>query len=538
MLIYGPMIRGHDTVEHLNFSRHFADQFWRGEWYPRWLLGMNHGLGSASFFVYPPLPSYVFALLRPAETLFHFSAFRLQEFLALFGSGVTAFVWVRTMARRQIAVACGVLYMLMPYHLTVDFYRRTALPECWALLWMPLILYFTVNVVRRRRGSVLGLALAFALLILSHLVSVLIFSLIPLLVALVFSGSGQKLQSVVRVTLGMILGTGLSFFYLFPAVLHSRNFQVSRLFTAYNYDLFNNLVGIAKVPPGIMRTITFTVFDMALFVTICGGATLYEQWSQTKKSTIFWLLICSVSIFLMTKLSYPLWQHAPLFYAGIQFPWRLNILVCVGVLPIVATFLSCPSSSGPSRITTPYRAVPLALLAVIVATWCAAYAQVWSHYKTELYPLPSVSVSEDDGWFDAWSSPGMDQQSALNASKGPQARFLNGEDLPQIIVWKARHIEIQASSKSGGPMMVNQFYYPRWTATLLAQDSSRPLNIRAAMPEGLLQVEVPPGLQRIRFDIPVDAPERASGWISASCAVLFAILCLRLKSQRVRHPLL
>ena len=210
MLIYGPMIRGHDTVEHLNFSRHFADQFWGGEWYPRWLLGMNHGLGSASFFVYPPLPAYVFALLRPGEILFHFNAFRLQEFLALFGSGVTAFVWVRTMASRQIAVACGVLYMLMPYHLTVDFYRRTALPECWALLWMPLILYFTVNVMRRRRGSVLGLALAFALLIVSHLVSVLIFSLIPLLVALVFSVSGQKLQSVARVTLAVRGGSTFS----------------------------------------------------------------------------------------------------------------------------------------------------------------------------------------------------------------------------------------------------------------------------------------------------------------------------------------
>jgi hypothetical protein len=123
----------------------------------------------------------------------------------------------------------------------------------------------------------------------------------------------------------------------------------------------------------------------------------------------------------------------------------------------------------------------------------------------------------------------MDQQSALNASKGLPARFLNGEGVPQIILWKARHIEIQASSKSGGPMMVNQFYYPRWTATLLAPDSNRPLGIHVAMPEGLLQVDVPPGHQRIRFDIPVDAPERASGWTSASCAVLFAILCLRLR---------
>lgn len=530
MLIYGPMIRGHDTMEHLNFSRHFADQFWGGEWYPRWLLDMNHGLGSPSFFVYPPLPSYVVTLLRPAGILFHVSAFRLQEFLALFGSGLTAFVWVRTMARRQIALVCAVLYMLMPYHLSVDFYRRTALPECWALLWIPLILYFTVN-VSRRRGSVLGLALAFALLILSHLVSVLIFFLIPPLVALVFSVPGQKLQSVVRVTLGMALGTALSLFYLLPAVLHSKNFPVSRLFTSYTYGLFYNLVGMAKVQPGTIRTITFTVLDMALFVVICGAATLYEQWSQTKKSTIFWLLVCLVPIFLMTKLSYPLWKQAPLFYAGIQFPWRLNILVCVGVLPIVATFLSSPSR----RMTTSSQALPLALLVVVIASWCAAYAQVCRHYKTESYPLTSPTVSEDDGWFDAWSPPETDQQSALDASRGPQARFLNAEGVVHIILWKARHIEVQTSSETGGAIMVNQFYYPHWTAALIGPHAAaRTLKIDVALPEGLLEVQVPPGLQSIRFDIPVDTPERAGMWISALFAVVLAIWCLRLTCAILR----
>src|ERR1700722_17933132 len=28
MLIYGPMVNGHGTYEHLNYCRHFAEQFW------------------------------------------------------------------------------------------------------------------------------------------------------------------------------------------------------------------------------------------------------------------------------------------------------------------------------------------------------------------------------------------------------------------------------------------------------------------------------------------------------------------------------
>ena len=36
-------------------------QLWSGELYPRWLLGMNSGFGSPTFFVYGPLPYYAAA---------------------------------------------------------------------------------------------------------------------------------------------------------------------------------------------------------------------------------------------------------------------------------------------------------------------------------------------------------------------------------------------------------------------------------------------------------------------------------------------
>ena len=138
MLIYGPMLHGYDTREHLSYSRHFSGQFWAGEWYPRWLIGIHHGLGSPSLFVYPPLPTYVDALLEPVARLFHYYAFRMGEYLALFVSGICAFLWLSTMAKKRIALVGAVLYMLLPYHLALDYYRKSALAECWALAWVPL----------------------------------------------------------------------------------------------------------------------------------------------------------------------------------------------------------------------------------------------------------------------------------------------------------------------------------------------------------------------------------------------------------------
>jgi uncharacterized membrane protein len=205
MLLHGPLVQGHDASEHINFARHFSEQFWGGELCPRWLAGMNRGLGSPTFFVFPPFPSYVYALLEPAGKILHFNAFNMGEFLALLGSGICASLWLSTMASQRVACAGAILYMLMPYHLAVDFYRRTALPECWAFVWMPLVLYFSARAMRRERVYLPGLALAYAFLILSHLITVSIFSLIPLAAALTLSAPGQKVRSALRIAGGMVL---------------------------------------------------------------------------------------------------------------------------------------------------------------------------------------------------------------------------------------------------------------------------------------------------------------------------------------------
>jgi hypothetical protein len=86
---------------------HFAEQFWLGDFYPRWLQNMNYGLGSASFFIYPPFPSYVYALLLPVAKVIHLDAFSLGEYFCLLMSGVSAFQWMTTLVSRRASVIGG-----------------------------------------------------------------------------------------------------------------------------------------------------------------------------------------------------------------------------------------------------------------------------------------------------------------------------------------------------------------------------------------------------------------------------------------------
>lgn len=73
--------------------------------------------------------------------------------------------------------------------------------------------------------------------------------------------------------------------------------------------------------------------------------------------------------------------------------------------------------------------------------------------------------------------------------------------------------------------MIRQFYYPSWRAALLSPYKVSPfqtLDIKAAMPEGLLELQVPPGRQQIQLEIPIGRAERIGCWVS----VLFAFLCV------------
>jgi hypothetical protein len=60
--------------------------------------------------------------------------------------------------------------------------------------------------------------------------------------------------------------------------------------------------------------------------------------------------------------------------------------------------------------------------------------------------------------------------------------------------------------------MINQFYYPRWRARLLPD--GKPLLIEPVFPQGLIEVQAPPGRQQILLEIPRGLDEQIGNWLS------------------------
>jgi uncharacterized membrane protein len=218
-ILYG-FPHGHDAVVQLNRYKHFADQLWSGELYPRWLLDMNAGLGSPTFFFYGPVPFFVSSIFHPfvPDDLHGWHQLGLACSLALVISGLGAYLWLREVSNSKSALFAAIIYMILPYHLAVDFYRRAAIGEYWTFVWMPLVLYFTRRIAAGSRRDVVGLTVTYALLIMTHAPITLIFSLIPPSYVLFIAEKNQISKALIRTVASMLLGIGLSAIYLAPAI--------------------------------------------------------------------------------------------------------------------------------------------------------------------------------------------------------------------------------------------------------------------------------------------------------------------------------
>jgi hypothetical protein len=535
MLLYGPLADAHDAAQHLHLTRHFTEQFWNGDLYPRWLVDMNHGLGSPTYFVFPPLPAYVSALLDPVGRALHFNAFNFATFLALLASGICAFLLLRNSVGPTEAAVGAVLYMAMPYHLLIDFYRRHAVSESWALAWMPLVLYFLPGAIAGKRRAGIGLAVSYALLIFSHLISVVMFSAIPLALALVLAPVGARIRAISRVAIAMALGIGISSVYLFPALAEAKYISAARFISLWMRSTGAN--GVLSFGKGIasghgdserhrfLQLISWADLSIIALGAICVFAMRRDLWGDSRRGSrrliVFWTGVCCFAVFMTSRLSSPIWRDFHRLHQAIQHPWRFSALLCVGVLGLLAVLFS----EHPWHLLVGDVRLRI-VLSLVFFFWLLGYGYVWWRYKIAVPPAPDARslVLDHDMLFWAWSPPGMDPrlglQTALLASAGPKVGFREGIGTAAMTLWNPREIELETNSSAGGRVMVTQFHYPTWTATM--KDSGTPVEVRTALPEGLLEVQVPPGIQHVRLVIPVSRAERVGGWLSAFC-VLFSL---------------
>jgi uncharacterized membrane protein len=225
---------GYDAATHVRYQHHFSRQFWRGDFYPRWLAEENKGYGSPIFLIQYPLPYFVTALLRPLAAFPSTSDRDARElgvfmFVALAAAGVAARFWFSKFSSTVAATVAAVAYLSLPYFM-VGIYLRAAIGEVSALVFMPLALAFCES-THKAKCSIFPLSASFALLTISNPIIALLF--IPVLFTYALLSARQMgvtlAASARRLSLALILSFGLASIYLIPVLAYRGLFHLDGL---------------------------------------------------------------------------------------------------------------------------------------------------------------------------------------------------------------------------------------------------------------------------------------------------------------------
>ena len=540
-IFHGISFESDDGIIHARWYFYFSQQFWSGDFYPRWLSGMNNGLGSPVFFYYPPVPYFLTSLLKPFFPHDNYGIHQLgvSASLALILSGLSANLWLKQIADKRSALIGAILFMASPYHLIADIYIRCSFAELWTFAWLPLILYFTHKILDGNRLASVGLAVSYALLIMTHLPTTLIFSVVPICYAVVLK-SDKILKTLSKVTVPMAFGIGLSAIYLYPAMTMQQYVFVEKMSTGYfsyeNWLFFAN----SSFLTDDKLIIVFLVLDL---IGIAGCAFVISRADlKLEKLRMFWLIVAVISVLMMTEVSKPVWMLFPSLQK-IQFPFRFNVILTLAVAALVTLAVAAIKKASSVKLD----GVKLIIL-VLIAAWLPALILTGLDIFSPLYterthqqiiekskdvpeyrPRWSKSMSDidwetskDENFWDVQMAKEYDdliQRTGVSEANVSKVKIVQGDGQVDVISWKPREIRLRVKTSNELKVDVSQFYFPNWTAKIV--DEQQELTVRPSEPDGLISLSIPKGDHQILIEL-----NRSDAESNGRIISLFAGLCL------------
>jgi len=541
---------GHDVSHHLVWANAFLRQIAAGELYPRWLAHLGNNLGgSPVFFFYPPLPffaSSAFGILTLDPSRQVLAGSILSIWIGVIGT----FLWLRNWFDARAAAVGSALYLLMPYHLMIDFATRTAYAELWALACLPWVLISADAAVESRlRALCLG-ALTTSLLLLSHPPTSVTF--LPMALAYsIYVALEARSAGPVLVSIGSwCLGGGLAAAYLLPALTHGGFVQQQHMFTDRwyygNWFFFYPPLTVDGHDPSILFAVrralggdhrgffkilitAVTTVQIVLCWLAVGALRLLDhdrKASAQLKLAVIFAVVASAYYFLNFRASDFLWASLPLL-SHIQFPWRVNaeLLLCGAMIGacLTSAILNRPRD-GRGRIIAWAAAIGVAGLLIANIGNSLLYAPVKREEATDILrnyvsPLEHVAPRR--------TSPGT------LFRKGAQTAFVSGEGNATVAKWAARRIEIDVVAERPGTLAIAEQFYPGWSAVITPAGEQVAVD-RLAVEYGILAVDVPAGRSRISLRLGWTPYERF-GWQVSAVSGLILILMLGADWLKRRH---
>lgn len=531
---------GHSYWFNFSWFLEVDKQLAQGVFPPRHLPGLLGGLGGIDFFFYGPLPfwftSIVGFLFCPgcgADTIL-----ALSGGIAISLSGVTFFVMARRFVPAYSAKFGALIYMLLPYHLTIEWTVRQAFGELYAYVFIPLIVFGIDKTLREERAAPI-LSIAFAGLCATHLPSTLlaihVYFVVFLYWAVMNRGAPKCiLLAFLRLSVLSFLGAGLSCAFWLPAFVLINDVSINVLYSNF-FNPVHSLWGPVMVA-SIDR-------EAALIgISILSGLLVLRLISKVPKEyrpegTVLWVFVPSITcIVLITKISAPLWENWIIYLA--QLPARLLVFFDLSVGLSAAVSASAILSK---KIYKSYMVTTVIMLVFI--NFLMNFLE-WPRFSTtkdvslistpigapEYIPpdtLSAISQRTDETIPVLWPIASLISEISLQAREDSYG--IRGYELTS----RKAIVEPELGVNE---LLLPLPYWKHWEAR---SSSGQALNLSPDPSLGMTVVQADDQgeiLGTIVLEIPWHWSERLGGWISLISAVLTLIMILTIyrSSSRAR----
>jgi uncharacterized membrane protein YhdT len=474
---FGGIPGGVDMPQHFQFAQTFYESVKNGEFYPSWSAQPNYGYGDVGVRFYPPLTYYLLMVFRGLVGNWFDAACLLVAFL-FFVSGVGVYLWSREWFSDKASLTAAAAYIILPYHVN-QFYGASLYAEFTAGAILPFCFLFATRVCQKGRlADVLGLAIAFGLLILSHLPTTVMASLLLVIYTLFSLTKTNFIQTLGKLAVSVSMSLLLSGFYWvrmvweLDFVKHTGEMFISDAYSFKSHFAFLNYFPFIETE--VAKTASFV--DLTLFLTlgvgVAFGILYFRQAKQDKRFSLKPILAMTISALVMaTPLSLKIWEFVPLLQK-IQFPWRWIIFISLGVSLVIGAGFS----GAVEYLKTQQRY--LSILAVGLLLLCFPYNYfrvmilLFNYPKEHFNPVVEKlkSSPSNECWWTAWARKSSDEK----AFTLPRPEFI-----AEKIVLNDRQFEIKSWSSTdriftleagaSGQVEIATLYYPHWKAEVNGQ---------------------------------------------------------------------
>ncbi len=430
----------------------------QGQIPPRWASDLNYGYGMPLFNFYYHTPYLIASLFVSLGTTL-VTSFKLTLLTSFILSGVFMLMFGRAwLGDDKKALLLTIFYQFIPYRL-VEYIIRGSFGELYVFTFLPLILYGIVSSYKEK-ASMLNLAtiIGTAFLILSHNSISFMAFLFAFLFALVTAPNRNALAKTI---LSLFIGVLLVSFYWIPVLLE-RKYTYGDLFIRTMYQshfpplssfFLPNFTENKSLQTGGVSTQIGLLHSLALimgFLLLIRPISTKKYSKHTRPLLLFLITTVAGSIFMMQKVSQPIWEHIALLRL-FQFPWRF-----LSVTGIATSFLSISFFFYPFfRRNVIYITILLLTIFSTIVYWVPplGFDKIDSEEVIWNYPLNTTYFGETDV---IWS--------AGQANEYPKNRVEVIEGTAQVIKYKKQDIRQTFEVNAETPAKIASLtqYFPGW----------------------------------------------------------------------------